>query len=50
MADRMVSRGISPVLAYEIVMVHMPKASQTFHQKILEAVAQVDRQNIHVTI
>ena len=49
----MATRGISPLLAYEIVLVHMPKArkaSDKFHQKILEAVAKVDRKNIHVTI
>jgi len=48
MADRMASRGMSPLLAYEIVLVHMPKASQKFHQQILEAVAKVDRGNLHV--
>jgi len=42
MADRCASRGISPLLAYELVHRYLPKASQELKLYILESVAQVD--------
>ncbi len=45
----MMSRGISPFLAYDIVLEYMPEASEELHQHVLEAVAKVDRANALVT-
>ena len=45
----MMSRGISPFLAYDIVLKYMPEASVKLHLPVLEAVAKVDRANALVT-
>lgn len=50
MEDRSASRGIAPLLAYDIVLRIIPDASEEFHQHVLEAVAKVDPANAHVTI
>lgn len=45
MADRSASCGISPILAYEIVQLHLPQASGKLNVHILEAIAKIDPSN-----